>query len=310
LPTVEYYDVSQGCNEAIDSNCNGVVLFDQADNKRHFVGFPRSLQQEMELCMNSSHNPNIPAWGGGWSWNYSGITWGSQPTGPQFNKWGKKESARISNINIYDNANGKNGAIDQTGKATVTYASYYYHEDSNRINRNQIVTKGLCKKRGYAWPAEKTKCAAKEGGIQILTKTVEDVYVMADGLEYEVGIANGYLQVLDATEAMGRYISADSIKVYDWDGSARGGKGKIGELLRTVAGLNGTFEGNDFDYPRANLIMADGTPGNDLTDCTIEFGYPCIQPMRGAEAGLGIHTKLPGNYIKGVADAPADEGNF
>ena len=70
LPTVQYYDVNAGCQNAIDSNCNGVVLFDQADNKRHFVGFPRSLQQEMELGMNSSHNPNIPAWGGGWSWRW------------------------------------------------------------------------------------------------------------------------------------------------------------------------------------------------------------------------------------------------
>ncbi|MDH5407158.1 MAG: hypothetical protein OEY00_00955, partial [Gammaproteobacteria bacterium] len=288
----------------IDSNCNGVVLYDQADNKRHFVGFPRSLQQEMELGMNSSHNPNVPAWGGGWSWNYSGITWDSQPTGPQFNKWGLKESARISNITKYNNANGNNGAIDQSGGAKVTYASYYYHEDSNRINRNQIVTKGFCLKKGYAWPAEKTKCAAEKGKIQILAKeTATGDYVMVDGLEYDAHIG-GALSVLDATEAMGRYISATSIKVYDWVGGAKGAE------LRTVAGLNGTFEGNNFDYPRANLIKADGTPGNDLTDCTIEFGFPCIQPMRGAEAGLGIHTSLPGSFIKGTADAPADEGKF
>ncbi|WP_455211872.1 hypothetical protein, partial [Kaarinaea lacus] len=96
----------------------------------------------------------------------------------------------------------------------------------------------------------------------------------------------------------------DSIEVYDWDGGAKGA------LLRTVAGLSGTFEGNDFIYPRANLIMADGAPGNDLTDCTIEFGSPCIQPFRGAEAGLGIHTSLPAGYIKGTADTPALEGEF
>ena len=303
LPTVEYYDVNgpDGCIAA-DSNCNGVVLFDQADNKRHFVGFPRSLQQEMELGMNSSHNPNIPAWGGGWSWNYSGITWGSQPAGPQFNKWGKKEEARISDITLYDG--DSNGPIDQSSGAKVNYASYYYHEDSNRINRNQIVTKGFCKKNGYAWPAEKTKCAAEKGGVQILTKTSGGDYVMVDGLEYDTGIANGDLQVLDATEAMGRYISDTSIEVSDWAGGAKGA------VLRTVAGLGGTFEGNDFVYPRANLIMADGvTPGNDLTDCTIEFGFPCIQPMRGAEAGLGTNTSLPTGYIKGTADEPSDESD-
>lgn len=302
LPTVEYYDVSAGCNAAIDSNCNGVVLFDQADNKRHFVGFPRSLQQEMEFGMNSSHNPNIPAWGGGWSWNYSGITWDAQPSGPQFARFGQKESARISNIDLYDGAN--DGAIDQSSGAKVTYASYYYHADSNRINRNQIVTKGFCLKKGYAWPAERTKCAAEKGGIQILTKTPAGDYVMVDGLEYDAGIASGDLQVLDATEAMGRYISADFIEVSDWVGGAKGA------LLRTVAGLNGSFEGNDFVYPRANLIKADGTQGNDLIDCTIEFGSPCIQPFRGAEAGLGIHTSLPASYIKGTADTPRKKGKF
>jgi len=304
LPTVQYYDVSAGCKKDIDSNCNGVVLFDQADNKRHFVGFPRSLQQEMELGMNSSHNPNIPAWGGGWSWNYSGITWNAQPAGPQFARFGQKESARISGITLYDNANGNNGAIDQSGGAKVKYASYYYHADSNRINRNQIVTKGFCLKKGYQWPAERTKCAAEKGGIQILTKTAGGDYVMADGLEYDAGIASGDLQVLDATEALGRYISEASINVYDWVGGAKGA------LLHTAAGLNGTFEGNDFVYPRANLIKADGTPGNDLVDCTVEFGSPCIQPLRGAETGLGIHTSLPAGYIKGTADTPALEGEL
>ena len=302
LPTVQYYDVSAGCQTAIDSNCNGVVLFDQADNKRHFVGFPRSLQQEMELGMNSSHNPNVPAWGGGWSWQYSGITWGSQPAGQQFARFGQKESARISNIELYDGAN--NGPIDQSAGAKVKYASYYYHPDSNRINRNQIVTKGLCTKNGYAWPAEMTKCAAEKGGIQILAKTPGGDYVMVDGIEYDAGIASGDLEVLDATEALGRYISADSIDVFDWVGGAKDA------LLHTVAGLNGTFEGNDFTYPRANLIKADGTPGNDLTDCTIEFGSPCIQPFRGAEAGLGINTSLPAGYIKGTADTPSNEGEF
>lgn len=184
-------------------------------------------------------------------------------------------------------------------------ASYYYHEDSNRINRNQIVTQGFCLNNGYAWPAERTRCAAEKGGIRILAKTPGGDYVMVDGVEYDTDIASGDLLVLDATEAMGRYISDASIDVFDWVGGAKG------PLLHTAAGLNGTFEGNTFVYPRANLIKADGTPGNDLTDCTIEFGSPCIQPFRGAEAGLGINTSLPGSYIKGLADTPAlSSGSF
>jgi len=296
----------------VDSNCNGVVMYDQADNKRHFVGFPRSLQQEMELGMNSSHNPNVPAWGGGWSWNYSGITWNSQPAGAQFNKWGLKETARISNIDLYD---GANGPIDQSSGAKVTYASYYYHEDSNRINRNQIVTKGFCIKKNYAWPEEMTKCAAEEGGTRILAKMGDD-YVMVDGLEYDAGLASGTIQVLDATEAMGRYISDVSIEVFEGVGVNNDADPELDIVTKgapmahsPIAGLGGTFDGDDFVYPRANLIMANGDPGNDLTDCTIEFGFPCIQPMRGAEAGLGSNTSLPGTYIKGKADKPSDESD-
>ena len=295
----------------LDKNCNGVVLYDQADNKRHFVGFPRSLQQEMELGMNSSHNPNVPAWGGGWSWNYSGITWDSQPAGPNFNKWGLKTAARISDINLYSNTPGDGSAISNSSGAKVKYASYYYHEDYNRINRNQVVTKGMC--------GGSLSKACVDGKIEILAKTNDEHgdYVMLTTLEYDAALAAGQIAVLDATEAMGRYISAGpnnedgdtEIKVYDWDAV----QGKKGAPLRTVTGLNGTFEGDDFVYPRANLIMADGvTEGNDLTDCTIEFGSPCIQPFRGAEAGIGINTDDPPapGYIKGYADEPALEGEF
>jgi len=285
-----------------DVNKNGLVLEDHTENKRHYIGFPRSLQMEMELGMNSSHNPNVPAWGGGWSWQYSGIKWNAQPSGPQFNKYGKKLAARISNINFYDNANGKADGESVGGK--VKYASYYYHEDSNRINRNQIVTKGFCTKNGYAWPAEKTKCSDEKGGIKILAKTSAGDYVMTGGMDYEAGIASGDLAVLDATEALGRYISDDEIPIYDWDGS------RSVDPIRTVEGLGGDFADDDkFVFPRATLVKADGTEGNDLTDCTVEFGFPCIQPMRGSEAGVAAgNVSLDKPY--GKADKPASEGKF
>ena len=317
--------------EAVDSNCNGVVMYDQADNKRHFVGFPRSLQQEMELGMNSSHNPNIPAWGGGWSWNYSGITWDAQPSGSQFNKWGLKESARISNIDVYDNANGNDGAVNAadgklkngTGEKAVKYASYYYHEDYNRINRNQLVTKGKCKKTvddnsttGAKFSGLSKDCVVQLGAIQILVKIADGSgdYAMVDALEYDADIGNT-LAVLDATEAMGRYISDDDgINVYDWENGARKdaipATGTV-DPLRTVVGLDEEFDGDDFVYPRANLVMANGEDGNDLTDCTAEFGFPCIQPMRGSEAALDAdNISLPGSYIKGTADDPALSGTM
>ena len=283
-----------------DVNGNGLVLEDHTENKRHYIGFPRSLQMEMELGMNSSHNPNVPKWGGGWSWNYSGIKWDSQPAGSQFNKYGKKLSARISNIVVYDDAGNETPIADMDN---VNYASYYYHEDSNRINRNQIVTKGFCIKKGYAWPAQKTKCADEKGKIKILAKTAGGDYVMTGGMDYEAGIASGALLVLDATEALGRYISDATIDVFKWDGA------KSTDPIRTVAGLGGTFAANDFVYPRANLIKADGSPGNDLTDCTIEFGFPCIQPMRGSEAAV-IAGKVTLDTPYGTADKPSLEGEF
>jgi len=292
-----------------DANGNGLVLEDHTENKRHYIGFPRSLQMEMELGMNSSHNPNVDKWGGGWSWNYSGIKWDSQPAGPQFNKYGTKLKARIDNIVVYDD-NGNTTPIADMD--TVKYASYYYHEDSNRINRNQIVTKGKCINKGYAWPAQKTACADNVGKIKILAKTDGGDYVMTGGLDYEAGIASGDLLVLDATEALGRYISDASIEVFDW---VAGAKVVDANSPRTVAGLGGTFAAATFEYPRANLIKADGTPGNDLTDCTIEFGFPCIQPMRGAEAatvpvvpGGKPNVALAKDY--GDVDAYALEGDF
>ena len=82
-----------------------------------------------------------------------------------------------------------------------------------------------------------------------------------------------------------------------------------GERLNEIAAEYG-FEGDDFVYPRAQLIKADGTAGNDMTDCTAEFGFPCIQPMRGSEAALAAgNITLPADYIKGTADEPANESD-
>ena len=307
-----------GCVDA-DSDCNGFVLKDQADNKRHYIGFPRSLQMEMELAGNSTMNPNIPKWGGGWFWAYSGVKFDMQPTGGQFNKYGTKLSARISNMKYYDNTNGKadGESVSNAPGSMLKYASYYYHEDYNRINRNQLVTKGKCKKKGYSGLTK--ECIRRFGGIQILAKEAgpDGDYVMVDAEEYDAHIlgsenrskgvttpGDGKLLVLDTVEALGRYINEESIEVYDWVDGAKGA------LLRTVAGLDGELDGDDLEFPRVNLVKQDGTPGNDLTDCTIEFGSPCIQPMRGAEKAFGASVPKPGDYIVGTAETPALSGEL
>lgn len=268
-------------------------------NPRQFVSFPRSLQQEMELAGNSTMNPNIPAWGGGWFWNYSGIKFDLQPSGANFDKWGTMESARIANMTLYDNANGK--TITGEPGETVTYASYYYHEDYNRINRNQLVSKPFC-------PDKKVtpECVATKADILILAKeTATGDYVLVNNLEYDAGVnqhnthGDGSLEVLDTVEALARYISEDSIDVYVWNGGA-----KVAAAHSPVAGLGGEVDGDDFEFPRVNLVKKDGTDGNDLVDCSIEFGFPCIQQIRGSENG----PSLPAGYNSGPAETPALNG--
>ena len=303
-------------------------------NPAHYISFPRSLQQEMELGMNSSHNPNVPAWGGGWSWQYSGIKWNAQPAGPQFDKWGTMPNARISNITYYDNLNGKadGSAISDTHKATVKYASYYYHEDFNRINRNQLVTKGKCVAKGHG--GLNKACVQAEGDIEILVKeSSTGRYTMVKVAEYDENVAGaerlsnkqvpasttGRLQVLDAVEVLGRYISTDGdIPVYNWNATTN--QTDDDDIRHTVEGLGGEVDGDeeDFVYPRATLLMADGSVGNDLTDCTVEFGFPCIQPLRGSEAALvdpdgdgPLKANIPSlPYTNGTVDTPASEGKF
>ena len=278
-------------------------------NPTHFVAFPRSLQQEMELAGNSTMNPNIPAWGGGWFWNYSGVKLNMKPTGSQFDKYGTKPRARVSGLTLYDNVNGNDGAIDESHKAKITYASYYYHEDYNRINRNQLVPRGKCDDKKVT-----PTCVDAVGDILILAKeTSTGEYVLVNNLEYDAGIAqhnskgDGSLTVVDTVEALARYISDTSIPVYVWNGGA-----KVEAAHSPVAGLGGTLSGSDIEFPRVNLVMQDGEDGNDLTDCSIEFGSPCIQPLRGAEKAFGAAggVAIPDGYVVGEADAPALSGEI
>ena len=305
IPSTTSSEVYKNGNPAPFLDASDPTKFQNSPGKnpRQFVSFPRSLQQEMELAGNSTMNPNIPAWGGGWFWNYSGVKFDMKPSGGNFDKWGTKESARITNMTLYDNASGK--TITGAAGETVTYASYYYHEDYNRINRNQLVSKPFCPDKKVT-PA----CVAAKADILILAKQAgTGDYVLVNNLEYDAGIAqhnskgDGSIEVLDAVEALARYISESEINVCEWNGGSK-------TNCRNVDGLGGTFAGLD-EFPRANLLKADNTAGNDLTDCSVEFGSPCIQPIRGSEAALAAgNVTLPGGYIKGTADGPAMSGSF
>ncbi len=276
-------------------------------NKRHFLGWPRSLQQEMELSGNSTMNPIIYKWGGGWVFNYSGVNFDFNPEGKNFNKYGAALSARVTNMVLTGNDNDSSNDTPVTGELgeKVTYASYYYDEDHNRINRNQIVTGGALAKYNAANGTSLTlrEFASLNDRIQILAKDGDGALVMVTPQQYADGRAAGTLAVVDAVEVLARYIGGGAMNVYDWNAAAMA----KGDVKHVAQGLNSQVEFANFEFPRINLVDGDGNTTNNLVDCTIEFGSPCIEPYRGAENGV---VALPADYIKGVADTPADKGKF
>ena len=145
--------------------------------------------------------------------------------------------------------------------------------------------------------------ASRNETIQILAKDGSDNLVMVTPQEYIDGLAADKLAVVDAVEALALYIANGPMNVYDWDAGAMT-KGAVKHVAQGL-GENVAFE--NFEFPRINLVNANGVSENNLVDCTAEFGSPCIEPFRGAENGA---ISLPASYIKGVADKPADEGEF
>lgn len=248
-------------------------------NKRHFMSWPRNLIQEIELSGNSTMNPDVFKWGGGWVFNYSGIHFDFEPFNPNFDKYGSMEGARVSNVKFLDGSSLPNNIGD-----SISLASYYFHADYNRINRNQIITRGQC---GGNLTLE---CVGDL--IQILAKDSEDSnpnIVFVNPKEYDDGLNAGKLFPLDVVEALKYYINQSNIPVYDWDPILM----QKDILLHTAQGLDGEVEFDEFDYPRINLT----TP---LVDATEEFGFPVIEPLRGA-------ALVPGDH---VADPPANQGSF
>lgn len=276
-----------------DVDGDGRTLRDNKENPRHYLAWPRSLFQEIELSGNSTMNPIIFKWGGGWVFNYSGIHFDFMPTGKNFNKYGAEDNARVFNATFL---NG-DPVPTQLGD-TISLATYYYDADVNRINRNKIVPQNDREAVGDL--------------IQILSKDAEDDlgnYVLVNPSEYHIGMTSvpQKLFPLDVVEAIARYIRDVDIDVFDWDVIAM----EKSNLLHTAKGLGGAVVKENFDYPRINLINDNGETENTLVDSRIEFGFPVIEPLRGAEGALiNGNIILPDGYIKGVADTPSSEGVF
>jgi len=71
-------------------------------------------------------------------------------------------------------------------------------------------------------------------------------------------------------------------------------------VLNSATGLGGNLEAAEMPFPRYNLLQ-------QLVDSTIEFGFPAIEPLRGAPPPGFVY---PADYISGVADTPDHEGKF
>ncbi len=259
--------------------------YDNKKNKCHFLGWPRSLVQTFELSGNGTQQPNIPGWSGGWFFNYSGVNFDLDVFQPNFDKYGSKLRSRVSNVRLVDSITGQdlNGGVLPK---TIKMGAYYYDADFNRINRNQIVTKGSCIKAGF--PGLTRACADTK--MKIVAKVGNkygDQIAWVSSSQFAARKAAGYdVYPLDVVEAFGRYVSGSDIEILDLtSGTAE---------TVSVKGLGGTVARTAFakTFPRINLLDA-------LPDGRDEFGFGVMQPMRGA-------TKTPARRV----DTPADEGHF
>ncbi len=268
---------------------------DPALNDCHRMAWPRSLITEVELAANGSQRPEIPQWTGGWLFNYSGINFDFNVYNGNFNGLGRHKKRRVVNATLVDN---DGNARPTNWNSMVSYASYYYDADWNRINRNQFVTAGKCK------TLNETAAGAKDGTYNRSCADKVDMKILVKvGKQYGAQMAwvkssqyaarkttavEGHtIYPLDVVEAFGRYVDEDNIEILDLrSGSAE---------TVTVKGLGGAITAAKFGptFPRYNLL-------EELQDGRAEFGFGVIQPMRGA-------TKAP---VNGPADPPADEGYF
>jgi S-sulfosulfanyl-L-cysteine sulfohydrolase len=251
------------------------------DDKVGNLDWPRNLLQNIELGGNSTMNPLVTKWSGGWAWDYSGITLDFDPYAPNFNPAKHPNGSRVSNVMLSDGTKLEDNA-------SVVYASYYYDGDPNRINRNQIVPGGKCKKQFPGDADALRKCV--ESKTLILAKKPDGSLVMVNPVDFKALRATGEVEVVDAVEAVRRYIESDAITVTDMEGN----------VLNLAVGLGGNLEAAEMPFPRYNLLAP-------LVDSTIEFGFPAIEPLRGAPPEGFVY---PDGYISGVADTPDDEGDF
>ena len=255
-------------------------------NKCHNMAWPRNLVQEIELSGNSTQQTNIPAWGGGWFWNYSGIEMDLDAYQGNFDKYGKKLRSRVSNLRLVDTAGNDLGPLES--KTNVSYASYYYDADYNRINRNQVVPPGKCGgSLSRACVGDKVKVLAKTGtayGAPMVMVTpaqfaAKSVTIGADTYE---------IHPMDVVEAVGRYIGEADIEVKDLSSGA--------VVANIRQGLGGAVTDANFrpTFPRIHLTR-------QLPNGHDEFGFGVIQPFRGALEPAAQTL---------FADKPDDSGKF
>ncbi len=86
----------------------------------------QSIKKQIEASTDSCMNPDVTKWAGGWTFAYSNLTWDLNPYSAK-NSTGLN-TGRSSNIKI-------NARPLTSLKQKFTYASYFYKDDPNRVNR-------------------------------------------------------------------------------------------------------------------------------------------------------------------------------
>lgn len=106
------------------------------------------LSNSSENSADSSMNPNVTQWAGGWMFNYSGLTFDLNPytsrvllppgsTDPTIIDKGRIFNMRVGRTSVFD-SNAGIPLADPTVK--FTYASYYYSTEPTRVNAIPVVS--------------------------------------------------------------------------------------------------------------------------------------------------------------------------
>lgn len=214
-----------------------------------------ALNNQTESAADSTMNPDVTQWAGGWFFNFSGVTMDFNPYGvrkrldaPDLSMMndpaGRTANFALGRTSISDNATGTVLTNADAGKR-FRYASYYYDDAPGQVNNitpAPIVynTDGTIRVNNAIRKIMRVKGAAPETLANLRLVQVWPTQV-ADYDSYEN---------VDGVEIVALYIKQF---------------------------LGGRIEAAELPFPRINLTAA-------LPDTRPSLGFPAIEPVWGARA--------------------------